>query len=535
MVASAAMDALVRFWVADAPPLGGWARIFIYGSLLLLLLPDLRRWPHLHASMTPLAAPELRAHTAPAFFQPESLAGRLPRRLYDVGVLRVVRVVTVAAWVGCIVGLGGAVSAWACAAGLVLLWATTSGCIGTNHRYYFPVYTLVACAFAGPAFGHALSLDAAIAEHVPGYWLAPASLEAAPLASSGFARKLVVVSGVALLLLGGVSKLRNAGLRWMDGETLAFYVSGNSGAWPWLKRQIQRSRPLAAALCVGTMVLELGCVVALVVPATRLPVAVAAIGLHLGIWLTMAPRYFPSLPCYVLWVCWPWEAPAPLVGEPAPALVAASVLATVAWAAVLFIVVVRRREGWPVSCVPMYSFYRSRHAHSHLHLRDLDQAELVTAEVRRAGCVNVPCWSARWVRVRLAHGERTLQVHAHVTNPRHALGCHKRQWARMRWNAAAAAITAGVASTTAAPEPRHLLEHTRALAHACGWPRALPAWTREPGTTLELVLSLREGPRVLAAVPWNDAPGPGAQAGSEPSASPASGAPAAASASLGSS
>lgn len=490
------VDDLVKFWVADAPPLTGWARIFIYGSLLLLFLPDPRKRPWYRGSYSPLVAPEMRAWTAPAFFQLEGLARLLPRRLQAVAVLRWVRAGTVLAWLCCIAGLGGAVSAWACAGGLVLLWAVTSGCIGTNHRWYFPVYTLVACAFAGPAFAHELSLDAWLAERYPGYWLAPASPLQAPLAWSGFARKLIVVTGAALLFLGGVSKLRNAGLRWLDGKTLAFYVSGDSGAWPWLKRRIHGSPALAAALSVATVALELGCVLVLVVPELRLATAIAAVGLHLGIWLTMAPRYFPSLPCYALWVAWPWEAQAGPPTAPSGALVAASLLATAFWAWALFTVIVQRREGWPLSCVPMYSFYRSAGEHSHAHLRDLAQAEQVAREVLRAGCTNVPCWSSRWVRVRLAGPGHGLLLHKHVTAIHHARGCHRRQWARMRWNAAAAAVRGAPLAQT-----RRFLAEVREATRE--WAHELPAWTREPTTTLELVLSLREGPRVLAGVPWN--------------------------------
>jgi hypothetical protein len=501
-----AIDGLVRFWVADAPPLHGWARIFVYGSLLLLLLPDPRRRPWYRGSYTPLVAPEMRAWTTPAFFQPERFARLVPWWLYHHAVLRWVRAITVVAWLACIVGLGGAVSAWTCAGGLVLLWAVTSGCLGTNHRWYFPVYTIVACAFAGPAFGHELSLDAWLVERFPGYWLAPQGPLEAPLAWSGFARKLVIVTGVALLFLGGVSKLRNSGLRWMDGRTLAFYVGGSSGAWPWLKRRIQASAVLAIALSVGTMVLELGSVAAVFVPEARLPTGIAAIGLHLGIWLTMAPKYWPSMPCYVLWVSWPWEAPASMPTEPSGSLVAASLLATAFWGWVLVTVVVQRREGWPLSCVPMYSFYRDLRVHSHAHLQDLEQAEHAAREVLRAGCVNVPCWSARWVRVRLtAPGRvgltapgRTQQLHQHVTSTQHLRGCHRRQWARMRWNAAAAVVRG-----EDLPGARRFLEDVRALARDRAWIDELPAWTREPGTTLELVLSLREGPRVLASVPWD--------------------------------
>lgn len=516
MGVDAAVDGLVRFWVADAPPLHGWARVFIYGSLLLLFLPDPRRRPWYRGSYSPLVAPQMRAWTAPAFFQPERFARLVPRRLYDMAVLRWVRAITVAAWLGCIAGLGGALSAWTCAGGLVLLWAVTSGCIGTNHRWYFPVYTLVACAFAGPAFGHELSLDAWITERFPGYWLAPATELQAPLAWSGFARKLVVVTGAALLFLGGVSKLRNSGLRWMDGRTLAFYVSGSSGAWPWLKRRIQSSPALAIALSVGTMVLELGCIVVLLVPELRLPTAIAAIGLHLGIWLTMAPKYFPSMPCYVLWVAWPWEAPASMPAEPGGALVAASLLATAFWGWVVFTVIVQRREGWPLSSVPMYSFYRSAGEHSHACLRDMAQAEHTAREVLRAGCVNVPCWSARWVRVRLTTRDHALQLHGQVTSTAHAHGCHKRQWSRMRWNAAAAAVRG-----EGTDEAQRLLEDVRTLGRE--WQGELPAWTREPDTQLELVLSLREGPRVLARVPWRHDPGDQSSS-SEGSASDASGA-----------
>lgn len=518
-----ALDGLVRFWVADAPPLHGWARIFIYGALLLLFLPDPRRRPWYRGSYSPLVAPEMRAWTAPAFFQPERFARLVPRRLYDVAVLRWVRAITVVAWLGCIAGLGGAVSAWTCAAGLVLLWAVTSGCIGTNHRWYFPVYTVVACAFAGPAFGHELSLDAWIAERAPGYWLAPATPLAAPLAWSGLPRKLVIVTGAALLFLGGLSKLRNSGLRWMDGRTLAFYVGGSSGAWPWLKRRIQASPGLAVALSVGTMVLELGCVAVLFVPELRLVTGLAAIGLHLGIWLTMAPRYFPSLPCYVLWVAWPWEAPASMPAEPGGVLVAASLLATAFWGWVIVTVIVQRREGWPLSSVPMYSFYRSAGEHSHAHLRDMAQAEHSAREVLRAGCVNVPCWSARWVRVRLSASSHALQIHGHVTSTRHAHGCHKRQWSRMRWNAAAAAVRG-----EGPGQAQRLLEDVRALGRE--WADELPAWTREPDTRLELVLSLREGPRVLASVPWDAAgatPSPPQPARPPHPTAPARGAPAA--------
>jgi hypothetical protein len=111
----------------------------------------------------------------------------------------------------------------------------------------------------------------------------------------------------------------------------------------------------------------------------------------------------------------------------------------------------------------------------------------------------VPCWSARWVRVRLTAPGHALQLHRHVTSTDHARGCHKRQWARMRWHAAAAVIRSHDASPA-----RCFLEDVRDHAHADGWAHELPAWTRGPDTMLELVLALREGPRVLATVPWRE-------------------------------
>jgi hypothetical protein len=491
--------ALVRFWT-EGPPMTGALRIYLYASLLALW-----RLAHLHSAPdgdAPLCAPEVLARSHPRFFEPPGLAAWLGSAPPGPARLRRVRAVVVAAWVCCVLGLGGHAPPVVVALGGLYLHGVLAGALGTNHRWMVPAYVLLALCFA--EMNHELSADLYLSRRFAGYPFAPGG---PPIFHTGFARKLALVFATFTLLAGATSKLLNAGPRWMDGATIQFHVARDGvGTWPRVKRFFARRRWACAGLAVGTMVLEVGAAAGLFWPEARPWIFLAAAGLHLGIWFTLNPNYLPQTVCYALLVDWALlagraPAPVPLVTDAAGALLCwGATLASLALGAVAL----ARVEWWPLTHIPMYSFYRGPEGQwTHAHFRDLAQARQAGRELAASRLPYPLAWSEHWVFVRFrAGGGRALEVRPRDVLPKH--------WRRLLHRSAALDLAApGPPEGRAA---RAFLERHLAWlrAHVAGSPdagcRASVAQS-DPAGRFELVCRLATGDLVLAAVPAGAAEG----------------------------
>ena len=121
---------------------------------------------------------------------------------------------------------------------------------------------------------------------------------------------------------------------------------------------------LAVAVSAFTIVVELGAVVTLFAPGTRLLYfAVLAPVFHLGIAVLMLPEFFPQLVTYVLLVEWAgldWRRPFTLRRarqRPPPDGARRTVAVTIALTAVLAASMLARIEWYPLTNIPMYSSY----------------------------------------------------------------------------------------------------------------------------------------------------------------------------------
>jgi len=421
-----AMDALASFWLADLPPLTGVTRIYIYAGLLVTALTSFWARPHLGDS--PLQAPELFAYTLPAFFSKEGAMKFLySSRWVNVPMLTLIRNTTLLAFACCILGFGGQVPPVIVGVGMLLLHGVVQGCIGTSHRWYVPVYTCLALALAN---GNGdLSVDAWASEKwgsaYPFAPVCPASGGVLPLSllCSGYARKMVLLAGISTLFFGAITKFLNSGFAWLDGAPLSYYVSSEeNGRSAFLKNLMAQHQWIAMLLSFGSIGLEAGSIVAVFVPWTRALVLVSAAGLHLGIWLTMWPNYFPQTWCYALGILWPlgveptWSDLVATSGATSAArlfdLDSRSVQLAL-WSgvflwSVLTMVALTRIEWWPLTGIPMYSLYRD-HSYSYRHLRDASQAQGVALEHAQSGYPNALAWSNLWITLRLRNMDPALR------------------------------------------------------------------------------------------------------------------------------
>ena len=114
--------------------------------------------------------------------------------------------------------------------------------------------------------------------------------------------KAVLVSSLYALFASGVAKLRAAGLQFASGAAVCSHVraqhaaslSPQLSAWPTSGREASGR---CALLAVASLALEVGLPpLVLLFPRLRSLVLLSAVGLHLGIALTMQPC-LPAEPC----------------------------------------------------------------------------------------------------------------------------------------------------------------------------------------------------------------------------------------------
>ena len=216
------------------------------------------------------------------------------------------------------VGLGGRLPQLIAGCGsFVMLGAYLCG-TGSGHGWYVAVFAMIVLGLT----------------HRPGAWSVDVVLSRR-WARYPFARRpdhsatglrLILLYAVFTLVAGGVAKLADGGWRWLDGRSIQWYLaehgSPKGAVGSTLTEWILDYGWLAVAVSVFTIVVELGAVVTLFAPGTRLVYfAVLAPVFHLGIAVLMLPEFFPQLVTYVLLVEWArldWRRPFALRPSPAP-------------------------------------------------------------------------------------------------------------------------------------------------------------------------------------------------------------------------
>eukprot|EP00467_Chlorarachnion_reptans_P001847 CAMPEP_0114534182 /NCGR_PEP_ID=MMETSP0109-20121206/27701_1 /TAXON_ID=29199 /ORGANISM="Chlorarachnion reptans, Strain CCCM449" /LENGTH=536 /DNA_ID=CAMNT_0001717573 /DNA_START=337 /DNA_END=1947 /DNA_ORIENTATION=+ len=176
---------------------------------------------------------------------------------------------------------------------------------------------------------------------------------------TGYGRQIVVIVSCFTFFAGGVSKLRESGLKWMDGKTLQYHLNRAQVAWApkfaaWMAERLW----VCKLLSIQTIIYETTCYAAIISPKLRLAVFVQAVGLHLGIAMTMKPKFWPQAWCYSL----AFELiPGKGVPEVLPdTSIGGIILAAGTWLTLSLMIYIGYTglEAWPFTSVPMYAQYK---------------------------------------------------------------------------------------------------------------------------------------------------------------------------------
>lgn len=108
---------------------------------------------------------------------------------------------------------------------------------------------------------------------------------------------------VLIYLSAGISKLINGGLDWLNGHTLAYYISqdgiewfGGTGPGMWLTQYPS----ILSLLSVGTLVFELTFVLAVLFPRLAWVYVAGGTALHTGIYIMQRAPFFQFILLYIV-------------------------------------------------------------------------------------------------------------------------------------------------------------------------------------------------------------------------------------------
>jgi hypothetical protein len=382
---------MIHWWISQQPPVPGLLRAVFYAGLLALCLVD-------HPS--PLDAPRLIARTDRRLYTPPLALTVLGIRWVRPPLLRVVRALTIAAWIAAAAGFAQPLSGALTLIGFAFLHAVNSGALGSNHSTHAALYALFCMSFSVSYDGP--TLDSLLAEHTS--W--PLLAGHGSVLESGFAPTLLLVALAYVMFAGGVSKLRNGGRAWLYGRSLRFYIRESSefARAPFVSRFVVAAPRLCGTLAVLTVVVELSAPLVFLDPGLRLAFVLGWCALHVGILLVMMPAYWVQMWCYVLVL--DWYRILGLGPSTVPEVHAAGAGALsafgVAFCGVLLIVLVRHVEQWPFTSVPMYS---NGVAPSDVSLPTRDELH---ARAVRAAHGRVSAWPRPWISTEIMEDVRLV-------------------------------------------------------------------------------------------------------------------------------
>lgn len=223
------------WWLDGMPPIDGRLRFIFYFGLLVYALAH---------SKSPLLAIRFYAAVDPQLLQTEGLLAWLGISYQPLSIVTAIHRVTLVAWVCAGLGLFTRTSTLATAIGFAILHGMFLRCVGSNHSWYLPMYGMFLMCFARTA--DYWSVD---------YHLFGKRLVRSPaiLGDTGFARQALLIFAVGFYFAAGFSKLATAGLAWMDGESLRYFIGDKDGAIPRVLSTFPESYSL---LSVGTIIVE---------------------------------------------------------------------------------------------------------------------------------------------------------------------------------------------------------------------------------------------------------------------------------------
>jgi hypothetical protein len=348
-----------RWWLEELPPLDGRLRLLVYGTLFVVALTH---WK------SPLRGVSLYAGTDPLLYRSHGLIDALGLPWLPPGVLYGLAVVTGAAWICAAIGLLGRATAVVTAVGAFVLHGYCWGTSAFNHNWYLSIYVLAALCFARP--DPHWSVDAAIGRRRG----LPVPEPGRGLGATGFPRVLVLVLVVAFYFCAGVTKLQESGLVWLDGHTIAYWGEEDAPK-RYLAALLGRHMWLCSVSAWLTLFFEAGAPLALISRRLRPIFILGWIGMHVGIRLTMGPRYFENIVVFALLIDWAavrahgvagffMRTPVERTYVAPPDLRTASERTGIALGsvtlAVALLVAVTQISWWPLTNVYMYSAYYSR-------------------------------------------------------------------------------------------------------------------------------------------------------------------------------
>lgn len=289
------VDKYYKWWVDDYNPLDGRLR-FVFYSLLFYFG---------YRVFIPSAVDRLAACPESYFAAAGILQFLVPSGLnpQDVAAFMIfTKPIIIFFWICSAVGLFGRIAPAITALSVFIFWGMMQSCAGTGHDWHLPMYSLIFLALFSK--NDKWSAD---------YWLST-KLEWYPFRDfssnkyGGLARKLILLTTVFILFAGGIAKLFTGGFAWMNGESLFYYLKEfNEPALaigPFLLDFFLEHAWIITILAVWTVILELSSIFILFTKKWRLFYVVNLWAFHIGIYLLMFPRYFPSMICYLLIVNW---------------------------------------------------------------------------------------------------------------------------------------------------------------------------------------------------------------------------------------
>ena len=145
-------------------------------------------------------------------------------------------------------------------------------------------------------------------------WSIASRSENRPYQCYGWAVMLIRLLFAQIYLFSAVARLNISGWDWAKLETVRNHILVFRLAEPSLDTPLNEflvSHPaVCSVLAAGTLLFELFFVVAVFIPVARLPLAIAGVLFHTGLWFTLGFR-FPNLPHFALFLDFKGEAKAP--------------------------------------------------------------------------------------------------------------------------------------------------------------------------------------------------------------------------------
>jgi hypothetical protein len=182
------------------------------------------------------------------------------------------------------------------AIGVAFLTGLFFGISPFNHNWILPTYALVALCFVR-------TNDKWSVDHHLKKWRGLPTEPKGELADTGLARKVFLVLTVGFYFAAGMTKMFVSGPRWADGHTIEYFAAERQALIP-LGKFLAGNLWLCGLLALGSLTVELGAPAALFSRKARYALIAGWTSLHLGIWLTVGPRYFENILCFALLIDW---------------------------------------------------------------------------------------------------------------------------------------------------------------------------------------------------------------------------------------